>query len=108
VDESHIEHTICLIEDEKLDIAERYVFLIHEVEEASWSRDEYIDSISKCRYLSSLTDTTEYDGRAKSCMSSICLETLTDLDSELTSRGDDECTDMPPGDEWFFLSLLRV
>ena len=38
-------------------------------------------------------------------MSSIRLEAFTDLDSELTSGSDYECTDMPPGDEGFFLSL---
>lgn len=108
MDESHIEHTICLIEDEELDIAEGYMFLIHEVKEASWCRDEDIDSISESIYLCSLSDATEYDGRAKSCVSSIRLKALTDLDSELTSRSDYECTDMPPGDEGFFLSLFRV
>lgn len=108
MDESHIEHTICLIEDEELDIAEGYMFLIHEVKEASWCRDEDIDSISESIYLCSLSDTTEYDGRAEACMSSVCLEALTDLDSELTSGSDYECTDMPLWDEWFFLSLFRV
>jgi hypothetical protein len=68
--------------------------LIHEIEESPWSRDQYVDSLAKTLYLLTLTHSTEHDGLVESCVSSIRLETLLDLDSKLSSGSDDENLDL--------------
>ncbi len=93
VDKSHIKHTVCLIEDEYLYISKCEVSLSHEIKKPSWRRDNYIDAISKCRDLCSLSDSSEYDTWSEMSMSSIREKTLTNLDCELTSRCDYERTD---------------
>ncbi len=93
MDKSHIEHSICLIEDKYFYVSKCEVSLGHEVEEATWCSNDDIDSITKRRDLCSLSDSSEYDAWSEMCMSTVCKETLTDLDSEFTSRCDDERTD---------------
>jgi hypothetical protein len=94
MDKSHIEHTICLIKDKYLYISEGYISLIDEIEETPRSGDEYIDSLSESLDLLTLADTTEYDRLMESCISTIRCKALLDLDSEFTSRSDDERADL--------------
>ena len=94
IDESHIEHTIRLIEDEYLHIRERDISLIHEIQESSRSGDEYVDSLAETLNLLALAHSTKHDRLMESSISSIRLETLLDLDSELTSGCDDERFDL--------------
>ena len=68
--------------------------LIHEIEESSRSGDQYVDSLAKTLDLLALTHTTEHDGLVESCVSSIGLKALLDLDSELSSGSDDESLDL--------------
>jgi hypothetical protein len=68
--------------------------LIHEIQESPRSGDQYVDSLAKTLDLFALTHTTEHDGLVESCVSTIRLEALLDLDSELTSRSDDESFDL--------------
>ena len=68
--------------------------LIHEVQESPRSGDQYVDSLAKTLDLLALTHTTEHDGLVESCVSTIRLEALLDLDSELSSGSDDESLDL--------------
>lgn len=68
--------------------------LIHEIQESPRSGDQYVDSLTKTLHLLALTHTTEYHSLVESCVSSIRLEALLDLDRELTSRCDDESLDL--------------
>ena len=68
--------------------------LIHEVKESSRSGDQYVDSLAKTLDLLALTHTTEHDGLVESCVSSIRLKALLNLDSELSSGRDDESLDL--------------
>ena len=68
--------------------------LIHEIQESPRSGDQYVDSLTKTLHLLALTHTTEYHGLVESCVSSIRLEALLDLDSELSSGSDDESLDL--------------
>ncbi len=85
MDKSHIEHAVSLVEDKYLDIRERNMLLIHEVEETTWCCHEDIDSLAESGYLRVLSDTTEDDGASEPSMSSIRLKALLDLHGEFTS-----------------------
>ena len=90
VDESHIEHPIRLVEHENLDMVEVDVSLLHEVEEASRSRDEDIDAASEAVRLRTLLDSTEYHRVSETRVLSVCREGFVDLDGELAGRREDE------------------
>jgi hypothetical protein len=75
--------------------------LIHEIQETTWSGNEYVDSLAKSLDLLALTHSAEHDRLMESCISSIRLETLLDLDSEFTSGSDDERFDLA-------FSLVRI
>ena len=68
--------------------------LIHEIEEPTRSGDQYVDSLAKSLDLLTLTHSTEHDGLMESCISSVGLEALLDLDGELSSGRDDESLDL--------------
>lgn len=99
MDESHIEHTIRLIEDEYLYIREGNMPLTDKIHETTWSRDEDIDSFLEGVHLIRLTDSAEYDSGPELRMTTICREALLYLHCELTSRSEDERTNFA-----FFLS----
>jgi hypothetical protein len=71
MDESHIEHSIRFIENKYLDIRERDISLIDEIEKSPRSGDEYINSLSESFNLLTLSYTTEYDRLMESSISSI-------------------------------------
>jgi hypothetical protein len=102
MDKSHIEHTICFVEDEYLDICESHVSLRDEIQQSPRSRDHDIDSLLHARDLLALTDSSEYDGRSELRMSTIRIETLLDLAREFTSRSEDEASSTSFCDEWLF------
>lgn len=108
VDESHIEHPIGLIEDEYLDVRERNIPLIHEVEESSRSRDEDVDPLSESFGLISLLHPAKYHGLMESGVSSIRPETLLNLDREFASRSDDEGLDFSLSLIWVFLGIQEL
>lgn len=95
VDESHIEHAVSLVEDKYLDIRERNMLLVHEVEETTWRCHEDIDPFAEGGYLRVLSDATEDDGTSESCMSPIRLKALLDLHGEFTSWRHDEASELP-------------
>ena len=82
--------------------------LIHEIEESPRSGDEYVDSLAKTLYLLSLTHSAEHDRLMESCISSIRLETLLDLDSEFTSWCDDEGFDLAFSFCWIFFGKEKL
>lgn len=67
--------------------------LTDEIHEATWSRDEDIDSLLEGIHLIRLTDSAEYDSRSELCMATIRCEALLYLHCELTCRSEDERTD---------------
>ena len=73
----------------------------HEIEEATWSSDEDINTLAKSLDLLTLTHSAEHDRLMESCISSIRLEALLDLDREFTSWCHDEGLD-------FTFSLIRI
>ena len=75
--------------------------LIHEVQESPRSGDQYVDSLAKTLDLFALTHSTKHHGLVESCISTIRLEALLDLDSELSSGSDDESLDLA-------FSLIRI
>ncbi len=93
MDESHIEHTICLIEYEEFDLPKIDESLLHEIEQSTWSRDQDIDPFWERIDLTMLAHTSEYHLRSEVRIASIVCEALFDLDRELSCRSEDECTD---------------
>ena len=75
--------------------------LIHEIEESPRSRDQDIDALTEPLDLFALIHSAEYNRLVESCISSIRLETLLNLDGEFTSRSDDEGLDLA-------FSLVRI
>jgi hypothetical protein len=71
MDKSHIEHSISFIKNKYLDIRERDISLIDEIEKSARSGNEYIDSLPESLNLLTLPNTTEYDRLMKSSISSI-------------------------------------
>ena len=96
MDESHIEHTICLIEDKYLDICERDMFLSDEIEESPWSGDEDIDSLLEGIDLRELSHSSEYDSGPEFRIPPIGEKTLLYLDCEFASWCEDERADFSP------------
>ena len=95
MDESHVEHAVCFVDDEDLKPIEAQVALIDQVEEAPWGGYENFGSSSECLNLGILTDAAEDHFRAKGEMCAIGEEALIDLDSKLPGRSNDEDTWTP-------------
>jgi len=108
MDESHIEHTIRLIEDEYLDIREWNISLIHKVEETTRSRDEDIDPLSEPFGLIPLLYPAENHGLMESCISSIRPEALLNLDRELASWRHDEGFNFSLPLIWVFFGIQEL
>lgn len=88
MDKSHIEHTVCFIEDKKLNLPEINVSLLHQIEESSRRRDNDIDSLSEGINLSMLTNSTKYDSRTEVEIFPIILDALLYLECEFASRSE--------------------
>ncbi len=93
MDEPHIEHTVCLIEDEEFDTSKIDESLLHEVEKSTRSGNEDIDTFWEGIDLAMLADASEDHFRSEVRISAIVREALFDLDRELTSRSEDERAD---------------
>lgn len=93
--EPHIEHPVRLIEHEYLDVRKRNISLTHEVQKPSRSRDQNIDPLPEPLHLIPLLHSPKYNCLMQSGISSVCLETLLYLDSELPCRSHDEGLDLP-------------
>lgn len=107
MDESHIEHTVGFIEDEELDMPKIDESLLHEIEEATWSCYEDIDSLREGIDLTMLSDSSEYYLRPEIRIATIVREALLDLDREFASRREDESPDRSFSDD-FPIFLVHV
>lgn len=101
MDKTHIEHTVCLIKDEYLDIRERDISLAHEIEETTRSCYQDVHTMAESLSLLSLSHSAEYDCLMESGISTIRAKTLFDLDGKFTCWSEDEGFD-------FSLSFGRI
>ena len=59
MDKSHIKHTVGLIQYEVSHIIQMDISLIHQIQQTSWSGDQYVDSFMEHIYLRTLVYSSE-------------------------------------------------
>jgi hypothetical protein len=94
MDETHIEHTISFIEDEKLHVFQINISLIHEVEESPRCRNEDIKSMTNGIDLWLLTDPTKDNLIIDFYILPVVREALPDLYREFSCGREDERSDI--------------
>ena len=82
IDESHVEHAICFIEDEKGHRAEIDVALSDEIEQAAWGCNEDIEAARDCLHLRTLTNTAEDHRVTQRRVATVTRKAFADLRSE--------------------------
>ena len=90
---SHVEHTICFIEDEDLHMSEWDNLLIDQIEQSSWCGDEDVYSPTQDFHLIDLWDTAKDDRIGQITIFPIIRKALGYLDSEFSGGSEDESTD---------------
>ncbi len=90
LDEAHVEHAVCLVEHEEVDLAEVDEPLLQEVDETPRRRDEDIDSLLERADLRALPHAAEDDGVAKRRVAAVACEALADLRGQFARRRKDE------------------
>src|ERR1041385_9108967 len=103
VDKAHIQHAVCLIKHEELNVIEVNEALVHEVEQSSRSSDKDINSSFQRFSLGMLRYATKNNFMLQTTKFAIGSEAFTDLDSQLAGRSQDQRVDR----FWSFL-LMQV
>ena len=85
--ESHIEHAIGFVQNEETKLAQIAVVLMDQVQEASWGRDDDVDSFDQSSDLRPLPDAAEYRRMADLGESTDCADIFRDLNHEFASGG---------------------
>ena len=59
MDKSHIKHTVSLIQYKVSHIIQMDISLVHQIQQTSWSGDQYVDSFMEHIYLRTLVYSSE-------------------------------------------------
>ena len=95
--EAHVEHPVCLVEDQDLDLAQVRDLLADEVEQATRGRNEDLDSCAQRLDLRVHRDAAVHDGRTQRDGPAVGPDTLIDLHRELAGGHEDERADRMAG-----------
>ena len=87
LDEAHVEHAVCLVEHEEVDLRERHEPLLQEIDQPARGGDEDVDSLLDGAHLRALADAAEDHGVAERRVAPVASEALGDLRGELAGRG---------------------
>ena len=90
VHKAHIEHPVGFIEDQEFDRIEPDMPLLHEIEQPPGRRNQNVEPTNQRSDLRLLADTTEDHGLTQREVLAVGAEFLTDLDSKLTGRRQDQ------------------
>ena len=92
INESHVEHSVRFVKDERFDLRQIDVTLVDEVEQASGSCDQDVDAVAKRVDLSALLHATVDHGMAKFEVAPVGLEAFVDLHREFSRGAEDQCS----------------
>ena len=106
IDEAHIQHTVCLIEYEYLEMLQFDIALIYQVEQPARCGYQYIYTFSERCGLRALRYATKYYCIFQSCMPAISGEALRYLYGQLAGRSEDERLDMTRSSLWCSMLLF--
>jgi len=104
MDKPHIEHSIRFIEDKESNMAKIDIPLVHEIKKPSRSRYQDIDTLLECLHLAVLIDTTKDNRVFQFRISTIISKTLSNLDSELSCRCQNQAPNHPSA--WCEISVF--
>ena len=90
MDEAHVQHGVCFVQDQKLHLCQGKQALVAKVEQAPWSGDEHIDPFAQLVDLFVLADPAKNEGSAHIHMLRVRLDVLVDLGGQLTGGRQDE------------------
>ena len=105
IDKSHIQHTICFIENEYFNLTEIDKTLIYKIQQSSRRRDKYVYSSLECFYLFSLTDSAINNRCYELTVLAIRDCVFFDLNSEFSGRCQDKTTNRFATSYWFVEQL---
>ncbi len=88
--ETHVKHTISLIEDKVLDVAQGDATSLYEIDQSSGGSDEQIAAALDLSELGADISATVDDARADPRAVGKLARLVVDLGDELTGRGEDE------------------
>ena len=88
--EAHVQHPVGLVQHELLDFVQKDVLLLHQVEQASRSRDDDLRALGQRLDLGSLPDTAKHDGELRTEELAVVGAALRDLRGEFACRRENE------------------
>lgn len=96
MDESHVEHTVCLVQHKFLDVVKVDMLLLHQVKQPSRCGDENVYPAPQYIDLWVLRHTAKDDGMLQLKAFTVCAETFLDLDRQLAGGCQDQGPDHAP------------
>ena len=94
MNETHVKHTVGLIEHEVGDVVQMNDVLSDKVEQTAWSGDKYIDALFEGTHLRVLVHSAINDGVAQRGVFGIIGERVVDLYGELACGSENEGLDV--------------
>ena len=91
IDKPHVQHAVSFVKDQNLYARELHLTSLTEVEQASWSGNDNIESTTECINLRLKTYATENHKRANIYMLTVINDALMHLCSKLSSRREYQC-----------------
>ena len=84
IDESHVEHTVGLVEHQGLDVGKRHAALAHEIEQAAGSGYQDVDATAQGRDLRALRDAAQDHAVVERDVLAVHAEAVRDLHGQFT------------------------
>src|SRR5215510_13946484 len=100
MDESHVEHLVGFVENERLNAAKIDESLIHQVEQPAGRGHQNVDAPLKCFYLRLLADTAVNYRLTQAGMATVGPKAFCDLRSQFACRRQDQYTDRAESLVW--------
>ena len=93
MDESHVQHLICLIEDKVRQKPQVNKALLMQIQESTWSSDQIVYTLFQLIHLWVLTDTAKNHRCAQSCTLAVALGIFPYLECQLAGGSHDQSLD---------------
>ena len=108
VNEAHIEHLVCFVQNKVRDVIQRHGFLLHQVFKAPWGRDKDVSAFFKRSDLLINRNAAEDDVNTQTQQATIFAERLSDLSRQLAGWCQDEAAHAFADAIAFFLTGVQV
>ena len=92
VDEAHVQHGVCLVQDQKLDPFQRQKSLVAQVEEPTGGGHKDVHAFAQLGHLLVLADAPEDEGRSGLDVLGISFDVVVDLGGQFTGWGENQHT----------------